>query len=188
MNLFLLRLKNGYAYIVGLKSKQFIVSPYHVFCNTHLENRLLCINSSTFYRKDITFKIGRIMGALNSELDLVVAEIIHPNTNTDFNSITIDSSLVVNNPTVSYFLKTDEYQSAQNISITFQNHQQVFKELIVCTKISQKGYSGKLVINSNNTLIGMLIGDSLTKSYILPISVIQNYLKNSFKFKKNILR
>lgn len=182
MNLFLLRLKNGYAYIVELKSKQFIVSPYHVFCKDYLEHGLLYIDSSTFYRKDIAFKIGRIMGALNSELDLIVAEIIHPNTNTDFNSIIVDSSLEVNNPLVSYFLKTDEYQSAQNISITFQNHQQVFKELIVSPKISQKGYSGKLVINSNNTLIGMLIADSLTKSYILPISIILNYLKNSFDY------
>lgn len=177
MNLFLLRLSSGYAYIIKRDNKHLIISPYHVFCKEYLEKGLFSINSSTFYKKEILFNIERITGVLNSELDLVIAEINTQNHAIKFRNIVIDSTLKVNNPLLSHFLKIEKYELTQNIPISFQNHKQIFNELIVCSKISQKGYSGKLVINSDDTLIGMLIADSSTKSYILPIAVILNYIK-----------
>ncbi|MDB5226210.1 MAG: hypothetical protein JWN78_403 [Bacteroidota bacterium] len=181
MNLFLLPLHNGYSYILELPGKYLLVSPYHVFCNSYLERGLLNIDSSTYYRKDIVQNIGCIKGALNSQLDLVAAEIDFYH-DTIIKNVIVNSDLQVNNPLPFYFLKIGEYRLLQNIPISFSNHRQLFNELIVCSRISRKGYSGKLVIDNDNILTGMLIADSLTKSYILPISIIFNYLKNSFDF------
>ena len=48
--------------------------------------------------------------------------------------------------------------------------------MIVTTKISQGGDSGATVVDSNNRVIGLLVGGNKRHSYVIPISTIINKL------------
>lgn len=58
-----------------------------------------------------------------------------------------------------------------------------FNELIVCSKMSDGGDSGATVTDYDNKVIGMLIADSDTRSYIIPIETILNTLNIEIDYK-----
>ncbi len=179
MKIVLVKLNNGYSYLIEVYNVCYLISPYHVLCNKYLDWGLKSIDAQTFYRADLNLKIECIKGTLNRKLDLVVAKLeesVIPFTS----SLVVMDKLEVINPQPSNFIKIYNYTIQNECSINFGKHTQTFEKLIVCNKVSTKGYSGKLITNSCNTLLGMVIADNRSKSFILPITNIINYIKNSF--------
>lgn len=181
-------MKSGDAIYVKDKSKDAtIISP-----------------SKTDSKNDQTYAIAEVSeGILNHQMDVALAKIseqnllqnVFYNYNGRVNGITHISSGDIRKRKVYLFGRS----SGKSSGVIKDNYQGLVYlkgypekalkggelwNLIVTSKISEKGDSGAAVVDANNRVIGILVGGNSKSSYVIPISTIIN----KFNINENKLK
>jgi hypothetical protein len=177
---------------VGDDSSKFIVSCYHVLCAPELKlgnktfvnyNDSASIRAASFVDNG-TNNIGfTIEGKMDSVSDFAVAKI---REGYEVSNIIFDLNLSPKG--LSQVISTDKGKSVKMCgrtsgkkmgkikshfapqTIKYTDSSQFFNRLIEIDPIAQPGDSGTAVLDSNDCVIGLLIGSSSVSSYVIPIN------------------
>ncbi|UII31181.1 S1 family peptidase [Fulvivirga ulvae] len=178
------------------KTETCILSCFHVLCGDDLCNNYLQFDPALAKSSDVIYNgspIAKVVeGMLNHAVDGALAVtttnlnkvIEHPYISAPKHGVLPISQVHINTPTTLYLTgaKTrsrravvDSYDA--DARIRFGDQVLTMENLIITERMSDKGDSGAAVFSVEGKVVGLLIADSKTKSYIQPILPLISQLK-----------